>query len=89
MMVANNENEIEDEVGNVAPQYPKELQKRVTIGRNATFAEMVNNAKELEATNRRMDDQKELRQGVQKRTTFEHGGLSNKKGKFQATSYHQ
>ncbi|KAF2318269.1 hypothetical protein GH714_004043 [Hevea brasiliensis] len=83
-MATSNQNEIDDEVGSVVPQYPE---KWVAIGRNATFAEMVNHAKELEEIDCRMDDQKESRQGVQKRTTFEHGGSSSKKGKFQATSY--
>ncbi|KAF2298324.1 hypothetical protein GH714_022224 [Hevea brasiliensis] len=62
----------------------KEFQKWVVIGRNATFVEMVNHAKKLEEINNRMDDHKESRQGAQKQTTFEHGGSSSKKGKFQA-----
>ncbi len=55
----------------------KELQKLVIAEKNVTFAEMVNQIKELEEIDSRRDDEKESRQGAQKRTTFEYGGSSS------------
>ncbi len=66
----------------------KELQKLVDVAKHATFAKMVNHAKELEEIDSRIDDQREPRQGPQKWTTFEYGGSSSKKGMFQAIPYH-